>query len=300
MANGHYHIKNGKTTIAVLALVTILLSSFAGCNKHNDDVMFGTLEPVLRYRIYSPLDAQVKQLFVEYNTRVLGPLFDDDGIKTHHGTVLLELRSPELESQEIRLRGNELEASERLVTYDRMLLASEDRLNDLERAELTGQRNRAMIQLETTREQLDIFNRHQKPQLFITSPIDGVVITFDVARRLVEQRPVNRTTYLMEIADLDGPWALELLVPERQLGYVMEQRRQHPDQPLRVEFIATVQPDKKLYGTITEIHDLTDSRASAIPNGSNNKALIKVTLDNRDRLPFFRPGVEVSARIIKQ
>jgi len=282
-------------TIAVITLVFVLSAVLLFMPWKFQMHCTGTLEPILRQRIYSPLNAEIKHLFVDHNTRVEGP---SDGLR---GTTLLELRSSELESLSVQLDGEQKEITEKLASLTRMLQATG--LNDYERADLVGQREKATIQLETVQKQLHIFEQLQKPDLFITSPMNGVVVSWDVKRRLMEKRPISRMQYVMEIADLEGPWQLELLMPEKRMGYITEQKKRQPKSPLRVEFVLATDPSStKYYGTVTEIHDRaevrSDSGSAGAMTGNLNTVAIKVALDDPEALPLaLYPGAECSAKI---
>ena len=281
-------------TLTVSALIFILIAVllFMPCKFQMHCT--GTIEPIRRQRIYSPLDAEIKALGVDHNSPVVGP---SDG---YRGTTLVELRSPELDSLEVQLYGEYKKITEEHASLDRMLLDPNRRLEEYERAKLDGDRAKATIQLKTIQQKLAIFEEKQKPELYITSPMDGVVISWDVQRRLVEKRPISRMQYVMEIADLEGPWQLELLMPEKKMGYIMEQQKRQPDLPLRVEFVLATKPAQKYYGTVTEIHDRAEVR-SASDNAkatSLNTVSIKAAIDNLESLRSdLYPGAECSAKI---
>ncbi|MCL2004848.1 MAG: efflux RND transporter periplasmic adaptor subunit [Planctomycetaceae bacterium] len=281
-------------TIAVLIVLGCLLFLPWNFMMHSD----GTLEPTSRVRIYSPIDAEIKMLFVEHGSRVLGPT------ETHRGTKLLELHSPELEAQGIQLQGEEREVLEDLVSLNQRLHDRSRQLSDFDLADLAGQISKSQIRLNTVRDKLDIFEVYQKPNLFITSPMDGVVISGDVRRRLTERLPLSRMSYVLEIADLDGDWQLELLVPESRMGYIMDQKRRQDalGEPLRVEFRLVSQPSVKHFGTVKEIYDRaevrTDSGSASAMSSSINSVSIKVALDDLGAITDLRPGSECTARIL--
>ena len=285
-------------TTLVVALVAVLLFMPWKFQMH----CTGTLEPILRQRIYSPLDAEIQQLFVDHGTRVRGPFEDDEGNRWR-GTPLLELRSPDLEEREVQLRGDLLEIEANLVSLGRQQLAAG--LNDYERAELKGRQDREEERLKTAQHKLHRFMQWQKPDLYLTAPRDGVVVSLDVRRRLTEKLPISRMQYVMEIADLEGPWQLELLMPEKRMGYITEQLRQNPDVPLRVEFRLATDATTTYYGTVTkdQIHIRAEVRSDAGGQESAvNTVAIKVALDEGIQevlvdLEALRPGAAVSARI---
>ncbi|MCL2710085.1 MAG: HlyD family secretion protein [Planctomycetaceae bacterium] len=284
-------------TIAVTTLIVALLAVLLFMPWKFQMHCTGKLEPILRQRVYSPLDAEIKQLFVDHGTPVVGPA---DG---YRGTTLVELRSPDLEEREIQLRGEERTILEQIDSHARMLL--ESGLNDYQRAELLGKQRLAQNQLETVQHKLHNFTQWQKPDLYITSPRDGVVVSLDVRRRLTEKLPISRMQYVMEIANLEGPWQLELLMPEKQMGYITEQLRKNPDKPLQVEFRLATDATTTYYGTVTkdQIHLRAEVRSdTGGPESAVNTVAIKVALDEGIQealvdLEALRPGAAVSARI---
>ena len=52
------------------------------------------------------------------------------------------------------------------------------------------------------------------------SPISGTVLTWNV-RELLAARPVTRGQVLLTVADLTGPWVLEIRVPDDRIGHVL-------------------------------------------------------------------------------
>jgi hypothetical protein len=265
----------------------------------------GTLEPTERQKIYSPLDAEVKELFVDHNTQVRGPFLGEDGVQ-YRGTTLLELRSSELDAAGIQLLGEQQEILEKISELQRKLQDQDKRLSDYEKTELVGQMEQARTRLSTVESKIEIFERFQKPDLFITSPMDGVIISWDVKQRLTEKRPISRMQYVMEVAKLDGSWQLELAMPEKYMGCIADYKQQlestDPTVKLRVEFVLATEPSVTYFGTVTEIHDRaevrTDTGSAGAQSTNLNTVLIKVTLDDQDALPpALRPGAECRAKI---
>jgi hypothetical protein len=249
----------------------------------------GTLVPVIRQRIYTPIDnAMIEYLPPDIVTgsRVVGP---SDGLL---GTTLLKLHSSVLATRETELLGDENEIIKNLENIAWQLLNQGKQMNDYERAQKKSEEAREKIKLETVQKKLDNFELLEKPFLYVTSPIDGVVVTSDVKRLLSENKPLHRMQYLMEVADLDGEWELELLMPERKMGYIMEQKRRMDEQgkPLQVEFHLATKANKKHYGTVVEIYDRAEVRSETVSigrgssNSNVNTVLIKVALKDIDAL----------------
>ena len=78
-------------------------------------------------------------------------------------------------------------------------------------------------------------------ELDVKSPINGLVVTWDLRNRLIH-RPVQRGQVLLRVADPDGPWQLELHMPENRVGHIVafqhglyEQSREKLREMLREE-----------------------------------------------------------------
>ena len=253
----------------------------------------GNLEPSVRRKVYSPMDAEIERLFVDHD------------MKVNLGTPLLKLRSSELESAGIQLLGQQQETIEKIASLNRLFQDESKRLTDYDKADLAGQIKCAEIRLKAIETQLQIHER-QKYDLLITSPIDGTVVSWDIKQRLTEKRPISRMQYVMEVADLDGSWQLELSMPEKRMGNIADYRKQQlekdPNFKLRVEFVMADKPAEKFYGTVSAIHDRAEVRSDLGSAGQNNSGLntvlIKVALDDADSLPSsLNPGAECSAKI---
>ncbi|MDR2345383.1 MAG: GAF domain-containing protein [Planctomycetaceae bacterium] len=260
----------------------------------------GTLEPSIRRNIYAPIDAEVKQLYVDHNSRVVGT---DKG----EGTILIELYSSELESTGMKLLGEQREIMKQLESLRIQELNVDKKLTNYELTQIRGQIETTNIKLETNLKQQELYKK-QISDLVIKSPISGIVVTWDVKRKLSNKRPVSRMQYLMEIADDSSKWQLELEMSEKRMGYILEHQRQlresNPNAKLKVEFVMATEPNKKFYGCVMDngIHDRaevrSDAGSAASTASSLNIVLIKVELDNQEILPdSIRPGAQCIARI---
>jgi hypothetical protein len=141
-----------------------------------------------------------------------------------------------------------------------------------------------------------LYRRKQK-ELLVTAPSAGVVMTWELRDRLTG-RPVRRGQFLMQVADPEGPWQLELRMPEDQVGHVLESQRQISDQP-KVTYILATDPGTERTGRVIEIH-----RAAEVRGEEGNTVLIKVTLDDDPgaaedgQMPASRQaGAELTARV---
>jgi hypothetical protein len=116
------------------------------------------------------------------------------------------------------------------------------------------------------------------------------VVTWDV-RQLVA-RPVTHGEFLMRVARLDGPWMLELDVPEGRVGHILRAYEASRDgEKLGVEYLLETSPGTTYRGEVTGIADSTHVSAQGLPVVS-----VEVDLPTTE-FPDQRPGATVHARI---
>ncbi|MGH7130272.1 MAG: HlyD family efflux transporter periplasmic adaptor subunit, partial [Planctomycetaceae bacterium] len=129
----------------------------------------------------------------------------------------------------------------------------------------------------------------QQQELKVTSPIGGRVLTWDVAA-LLKSRPVRRGQLLLTVADLDGPWTIELDIPDRRVGHVLEAQAKS-ERPLDVRFLLATAPETTYR---SHLKDVALSTTTAGPDSPTVRAIVPV---RRDQLPRLRPGATVTAKI---
>jgi hypothetical protein len=152
-----------------------------------------------------------------------------------------------------------------------------------ERLKLAGEIERIEEERKSLAKQFEILSA-EKERLTITSPIDGKVVTWRV-RELLEDRPVNAGTSIMEVADPATAWEVQIEVPEAKMGHVNRHlrviREQDPDAQLEVTFILATHtnPEDKLRGKVTNIH------TSAEVNGEEGSTVrMTVAFDQQELL----------------
>ena len=242
----------------------------------------GTLQPVIQQDVFAGMDGRVEKVLVAHGDRVRGPNLQT----SQPGSLLCELRNYELEEELARLAGERATLEERLAAISRALL--ERQLPAMESDRLSAEQASVRQQLQSLDGQLALCRRKQE-QLFIYSPIEGQVITWDVAGLLLH-RPVVRGDRLLRIAQTDGPWQLELEVPEDRIGHV-RRAWQSADGPLRVRFLLATDPSKTYEGQLIQIDSNAETRQ---PEGRS--VLARVQIDRNQVSPLL-PGGEVRARI---
>jgi len=87
------------------------------------------------------------------------------------------------------------------------------------------------------------------------SPINGLITTWDV-EKVLNARPVVTGQVLMSVADPEGPWEVEVLMPEKRMRYLdwgfanRAKKDEAGEEYLDVEIILMTAPEHKHYGRL--------------------------------------------------
>lgn len=254
----------------------------------------GTLEPSRRWDLFAPTSGIVVE--------IAEPTPPDLVIKM--GKPVVRLRKPELELEETRLLGEIRTAERRLATLKTIQATtpSGDAAATQRKQELDAEAEQLIVRLESlVKEQARI--DEQKRELEVAAPAAGSITTWD-AKRLLTEKPVERGHPLVTFADLNGPWVLELRVPDRHFADVTQARATlGENEKLEVEFIAAADPQTKFTGRLDR---LADSAKTDARHGTTIAAVVEIgdgadlDANGRDRLirsELRRPGASVIAKI---
>jgi hypothetical protein len=129
----------------------------------------------------------------------------------------------------------------------------------------------------------------QQLELEIRSPVDGRVLTFDLERLLAE-RPVRRGDRLMTVADVNGPWELELQIDDDQAGHVLDAWVES-DGKLPISFLLLGQAGERFQGHMHHVAEATEIDEMGRPVVLAH-AQLQGTIP-----PGARPGATVVAKI---
>lgn len=258
------------TLLSVLALLVLIPADF-------ELEVLGQVQPVLRRQIFAPADGIVTQVAV------------DNGKSVAEGDVLAVLRNPELDLEEQRIRGDIATASAKLASVRAARLESDRRnLGSASAAQLTADEEELKQQIASLNRQLEIMER-RVAELTLKSPLSGKVMRWDLMRTL-ESRPVQQGQLLLQVADVAGPWQLELRVPDRGVRHVLLAQKQL-GKPLPVQFLFRMAP-KKSYSAQLDVLDL----ATELDQEGSFSTLASVRISSSE-LPDLRPGSSVIAKI---
>ncbi len=242
----------------------------------------GTLEPVHHRDVFAGIDGVVESISAGI----------EHGADVKEGQLLATLRNIELDVALTDVLGRKAASEEQLVSTRRALL-EDQKISADEKTRMAGRAAQLQREIESLEEQRKLYET-KKLDLAVRSPIDGVVVTWQVRDRLM-LRPVEKGQVLMNIADKTGPWELEVHLPDDRLGHVnraaAEARAASRD--LEVDYILATDPGTRHRGTVREIHEQAEVRGE-----QGNTVLVRVTIDpDRHEKEELGAGASVTARI---
>jgi multidrug efflux pump subunit AcrA (membrane-fusion protein) len=236
----------------------------------------GTLQPSQRQHVFAPLDATVRAIHVRHGDRVQA------------GQLLIELRNTELDVTLADVTGQHTAAQEQLLATERALYEDSTKIAAPERHRLAGERSEIKQRLAALDEQLRILRR-KREQLRVTSPIAGEVTTWNVDQ-LLRDRPIRQGQVLLDVADIGGPWELELQVPEDGIGLLLAaQEERGPTLPVVYRLAAEPRTDRT--AELAEVQYAAEVRGE-----EGNTVLARAALIG-EPLPPLRPGAEATAKV---
>ena len=208
--------------------------------------------------------------------------------------LLAVLTNTELDYELSRVQGEIRTAEKRLRTAGIQILQVQNPRTAAEiqeRDKLVAEAEELKKSVESLRKQVEILER-QQAEMTVYSPAAGQVVTWNVAQTL-DRRPVRQGQRLMQIADLQGQWVLELHVPDRHVGHVLAAQQQS-GKPLEVEFILATDPETTFAGRIERVAETTDN-----DEVHGRSVLVTVSFDDRTKsqIAGLRPGATVIGRI---
>ena len=267
------HLSKTLTALGALALLTAFMCLWPTPMRLKID---GVLQPEIRRNLFTELDGVVEKVNVDHKSNV------------RQGELLLELNNEPLRLKALELSGQIKTNREQIDGLRRQQLQQKNMKED-ERLSIAGRIEQLEIQNKSLEEQLARVER-QLESLRIYSPIDGTVLTWEARRRL-EQLPVQANQPVLSVAKLDGPWQVELMIPQNRVGYVTRALQENPAKQLETEFVLATNPNVRIKGRLLRIAE----RAEADPSGSLAfRAIVEV---DKAGLTNPQPGAGVSARV---
>ncbi|HSG71954.1 MAG TPA: HlyD family efflux transporter periplasmic adaptor subunit, partial [Planctomycetaceae bacterium] len=240
----------------------------------------GRLMPSEQRRIFAPWDGMVVSVSVE------------NGQPVRAGDELIRIENDELHA-ELVARQNELREKQKLLLSHRAKQQQAARTGDkASEIEFRGQYAETNLEIEGLQLQLEILLAREQ-SLTVTSPIDGVVATFQVQERLATGRPVNRGEILLEVMDENSPWRLELQVPEYRMGHLLRAADVRGDEPLDVEYVLATDVETTYAGSLTSVGIATRSEVDQ-ETGTVVRMFVET---DKSQLPHLRIGAEATGKV---
>ena len=221
---------------------------------------------------------------------VVGDLRAEHGQHVAANQVLAELRRPQLDLEFKQVRGELQTARQRLASAETEILQAQNETDEQRRrhSQLVAQQEELQESVRNLEEQYAILKKKQA-ELQVRSPMDGEVLTWDV-RQLLQDRPVDRGQALLTVGNLNGPWKLDLRIPDREVAHVLAARRE-AGQALDVTYHLDTRPGVNLHGTLQHVGLRSET-------AGNEEAYVPASVDiQRQGVPELVPGANVKALI---
>ena len=265
--------------IAAVALLTAVLCLFPVDFTLPCD---GVLQPQQRARIYTAAPGRVNSIDIRHGDTVAA------------GQVLLQLDNEDIEVElesvnaEISRQLQRLQQNKTSRSASRSASRSSNR-NSNTAPSMDDNAEMIEAELETLNRRRDILVSKSE-KLNLTSPIDGNVITWDVENRL-KDRPVSPGDSLLEVVSVEGPWQLELQLPDRRVGHFLNANKdqdQSEDEGLQVSYQLAAEPGVTFHGHVREY-----SQSSQMTADKQQTIRVLVDIDSSDlkQLKYVDGGV---------
>lgn len=209
----------------------------------------GRLQPAQRRDVFAPQAGVVTNVLVRQGTAV------------RSGDPLVELQSPALELKIREVLGKR-QAAEAALASARALRLSTDEGAQQNAARHAAQEEELKATLEGLAEQYAILQR-QREELTVRSPLEGEVISRDLERQLLA-RPVNAGDLLLRVANVSGPWELELDLPDYRLHHVLA--AQGTRERVAIRFFAPSAPSQSYQAWLSDVSESAQLRPTGEPS----------------------------------
>jgi hypothetical protein len=272
-------------TLAVIGLLVGLvafLCLFPANFKLKGD---GQLKPTDRQKLWAEVDGYVH--YVSDNVAHEKPVKKDE--------LLIEQHSLDLDKEIASLTG-ELgkNIEDQRATADELIDSEE--LAPVDRTQKESHIAQLTQVIASQQEQLKLLKK-KKDRLKVLSPMDGQVITWSVENRL-KNRPVKTGEELLEVANLDSAWELEVSMPESRMGHIAKAQAEADKngEKLPVEFILALNPGESIEGLVEGVDWSAEVRGD-----TGNTVRVRVSFDQarlREVVKEPKVGNTATAKIL--
>ncbi len=273
-----------KTILASIALVAVVAAMWLMPWDFTVTAE-GKLLPETRSYVFAANDGKIIDVRV------------DDGDTVTAGQVVARQESDSVELEIARLEGAKHTNATQIDNIEMQINNFEDGLaRNSEILELANRVSQLQSEAASLEKQLKIV-RKKEAYLEIMSPIDGKVVTWKV-RDNIENRPVKTGTRLMDIANPEKDWELEIDVPESKVGHVIRYlrkiREEDPKAQLKVEFMLKTYLGIDLHGHVVRI-----GSSAEVAGEKGNTVRMDVAFDQDELLKLAPGATEKSIAALK-
>jgi len=271
------HLAKTITGLVALTLLTLAMIFWPIELKMRVD---GVMHPQTRQSVYAQTPGIISEILVGENSEV------------EAGQPLLRMKNVDL-SVQINQTRSQLATLKSQITSAKFQISQG---SDEPREAMDAGAQLSLLQEQWyAKRKLEELLQEKQQALEILAPIGGTIITRDPKRRLSEL-PVNASQLLLQISRQDGPWELEIRIPQHKIAYVdeavRESRENDGDGKLRVEFATATNPNETLVGKLVSVSDRTFPDEQGVPHYRGIVSDVDV-----QPLEKPRPGAGVTVRI---
>jgi multidrug efflux pump subunit AcrA (membrane-fusion protein)/GAF domain-containing protein len=213
---------------------------------------------------------------------------NDPAANVAEGAILAEMVNPDLMMQIKSLEGQLNQNQAQVLKLNRSIF--ERNLERRDKILIDGELAKANAAVESLTQEIALARQHAD-KLIVRSPISGHVVDWQLRRNLLG-RPVNRGESLMTVVAPDTRWQVELQVPERRVGHLLNAATGN-DEPISVSFSLASNPGKQFTGKIASIDPVLDVLDS---EGNSNRVLVEFD-NSQTPVELLRAGTRVTAKI---
>ncbi|HUY35514.1 MAG TPA: HlyD family efflux transporter periplasmic adaptor subunit [Pirellulales bacterium] len=266
-------------TLAITAAVLVVITAFCVVPVDFTLTSDGKLQPAAQRDVFAAVEGRVIEVKVKHGDHV------------EEGQTLLVLENPDLEVAITDTTGKLQEAQKGLrSTSNRLSGRGYTPSDEMEREKAESERVQYRQRVASLTLQLNLL-LEKKEKMKVTSPIKGVITTWDPTQELLT-RPVRPGEVLLTVADPSGEWQIELHTAEDRMGHITRAMKARGDEPLEVTYHLATEPGKNYVGHVTEVHQSAEVRGD-----EGNTVLIKVAIDELQHADLNKIGAGVKARL---
>jgi hypothetical protein len=200
----------------------------------------GQLLPKKRNYIYSPVEAKIDEFMVK----------PGDDVSEH--ALLVVMHDANLEQKMVQLEGEELSAAKDVEALRVQFQHEPSELGKLRlNADIQSKesvRDAKHAELKAIRDRVNAVPR--KPGVFqLTSPISGTVLNSSFLEELT-YRTVKPNEPILRIGDKTGEWEIELKIPQKHIGQVLQAFEPDQRRELDVDLVLRSTPTRTYKGKL--------------------------------------------------